>query len=462
MALIFLLILTVVGASLMLLSSSETWSSMNYRMMTQSRYGAESGVSVAANYIMNTYVPPSAGGADSLANYDMTKSPVQYGGQNVVLSSNSAMPSNYPVPGVITAFQTAMTTPGFISAGNSQVNYNAYATLLSMGTVNSFGNMVTVQMWQITANGSINTVKNSLEQVTAVMERQVTPAQSYAAFAMASGCGSLNFTGGATTNSYDSSAPLVGGLPVIGAYGGNVGSNGNLNESGNVTIDGTMSTPRTGVGNCSAGGVDAWSSSGTATVTGGLIQLPQAITLPTPVIPAPGTTDVTLNGNTFQTLAPGNYQDIKISSGSILTLTPGIYNINSINESGQGQILLAPDPVTHLYGQVTINVAGNNTNQPIDLTGGGAVNPSLNAAYLTINYAGTDNVSMTGGSQSAVVMNAPNAPVKLTGNADFFGSIIGATITDTGSGAIHYDRNLSNNTFAVSNYMLDSFSWTKF
>jgi len=119
MSLIFLLVLTVVGASLMLLSSSETWSSMNYRMMTQSRYGAESGVSVAANYIMNTYVAPSAAGADSLASYDTTKSPVQFGGQPVVLSSDSAVASNYPVGSVVTNFQTAMTTPGFVTAGNT-------------------------------------------------------------------------------------------------------------------------------------------------------------------------------------------------------------------------------------------------------------------------------------------------------------------------------------------------------
>jgi len=43
----------------------------------------------------------------------------------------------------------------------------------------------------------------------------------------------------------------------------------------------------------------------------------------------------------------------------------------------------------------------NNATTPIDLTGGGAVNPSLNAAYLTINYAGTGTVKMTGGSSSA-------------------------------------------------------------
>src|ERR1700746_1237975 len=96
MSLIFVLVLSVVGASLMFLSTSETWSSMNYRMMTQARYGAESGISAAANFIMYNYVPPSAGGADNLANYDITKSPVLFGGQPVIISANPAVQSNYP------------------------------------------------------------------------------------------------------------------------------------------------------------------------------------------------------------------------------------------------------------------------------------------------------------------------------------------------------------------------------
>ncbi len=53
-ALIFILVLSVTAASLMFLSQSETWASMNYRMMTQARYGAEAGIHAAANYIMNT------------------------------------------------------------------------------------------------------------------------------------------------------------------------------------------------------------------------------------------------------------------------------------------------------------------------------------------------------------------------------------------------------------------------
>lgn len=460
-SLIFLLVLSVMGASLMFLSQSETWSSMNYRMMTQSRYGAESGVNAAANYIINTYTAPAAAGPDPLAAYDITKSPVQFGGQPVVLSNNPAVPSNYPVAGVVNAFQNAMNTPGTVAAGNTTVGYNAYATLLTMDTVNSFGNIITVQMWQITGDGSIRGVRNSLEEVTAVIERQVTPSNAYAAFALGNGCGALQFIGNASTNSYDSSQ-MAGGLPVFGNYGGNVGSNGNLNENGNVTINGTMSTPRTGVGNCAGGNVTAWTDTGNATVTGGLVDLPQPITYPTPVIPPPGTTNISLNGKATQTLTAGNYGDISVSSNSVLYLQPGIYNINSLTEAGQGNVVLVPDPVTGKYGQVVLNVTGNNQSIPIDLTGGGFSNPSLNPAYLTINYAGTGTVKLVGGSGAAAVANAPNATVQLSGNADFYGSFIGQTIQVNGNGTIHYDRNLSKNTFSVSNYMMDSFSWTKF
>lgn len=461
MSLIFLLVLSVIGASLMFLSQSETWSSMNYRMMTQARYGAESGVSQAANFIMNSYTAPSAGGADNIANYNITVSPVTYGGNPVIISADSSKASNYPVAGVITNFQNAMSNPGYVTAGNNKVNYKAYATLLSMDAVNSFGNTITVQMWQITASGSVSGVKNGLEQVTAIMERQVTPAQTYAAFAMGTGCGVLNFTGNAHTDSYDSGA-LVGGAPVIGNYDGNVGANGNLNETGNVTINGTMSTPRTGVGNCAAGNVDAWSTSGKATVTGGLVDLPQTITFPVPVIPPAGTTNVSLNGKAAQTLTPGNYGDISISSQCTLTLTPGVYNINSLSESGQGQVVIAPDPVTGQYGQVTVNVTGANQANPLDLSGGGFLNSSYVAAYFTVNYAGTGTIKITGGAGSAVVINAPNASAQISGNGDLFGSIIANNITDTGNGGINYDRGLSRNTYSVSNYMLDSFSWTKY
>jgi hypothetical protein len=467
LAILLVLVLSVMAGSLMFLSRSETWSSMNYRMMSQSRYGAESGLSMAADFIVNQYAAPTAAGVDPLANYDTTVSPVLANGQPVVLSTMPGTPSNYPVGTVVTAFQTALTNPGGVLAGGTTVTYQAKATLLSMGTVTSYGNPITVQMWKITADGTINGVSNSREEVTAILERQVTPATVYAAFATANGCGALSFAGGGVTNSYDSSTLTVNnGVAVAPStyqtYGGNVGSNGNLAESGaQTTIYGTMSTPDTGVGNCSGGNVTAWTDNGKAVVTGGLVKLPQIVTFPNPVIPPPGTTNE--NINSAVSLPPGDYGDINLTGQGTLTLTPGTYNINSISEQGANTtVVVAPDPITHLPGPVTINVTGNNQATPISLTGNGVQNPTLDPGTMQINYAGTGTVKIAGNSSSAFVVYAPNSNITLTGGSDFYGAILGNTVTNKGGTAIHYDRNLSKKSFIVSNFMLDSFNWAKF
>jgi type II secretory pathway component PulK len=59
LTLILLLILSVMAISLLFMGQAETWSSMNYRMMTQARYGAEAGINQAANYIQFTYAAPT-------------------------------------------------------------------------------------------------------------------------------------------------------------------------------------------------------------------------------------------------------------------------------------------------------------------------------------------------------------------------------------------------------------------
>jgi len=47
LALILVLVLSVMAVSLLFVARTETWSSMNYRAMTQGRYTAESGISAA-------------------------------------------------------------------------------------------------------------------------------------------------------------------------------------------------------------------------------------------------------------------------------------------------------------------------------------------------------------------------------------------------------------------------------
>src|SRR5689334_7479429 len=121
--------LSAIGASLLMLANNETYASMNYRMMSQARYGAEAGVLRAANYLTQVYQDPGLVAGDPLTNYNMTVSPVTYGGNPVVLSADPNKASNYPYAAAQTAFSAAVT--GSLSAGQT-VTYTAYATLVSM------------------------------------------------------------------------------------------------------------------------------------------------------------------------------------------------------------------------------------------------------------------------------------------------------------------------------------------
>jgi len=84
-ALIMIFVMSVMAVSLMFISQSETWSSLNYRLTSQARDGAEAGVDSAANYIMNIYTPPSpASTTDPLSGYNYTSVyPVQVGSATV-------------------------------------------------------------------------------------------------------------------------------------------------------------------------------------------------------------------------------------------------------------------------------------------------------------------------------------------------------------------------------------------
>ena len=486
LSLFLMMAMSVVAASLMFMSQTETYSSMNYRLMSQSRYAAEAGIQKAANFFLWGYTTPTPGGADAIGAYTYTGvSPVQYNGQPVVLSANPGVASNYPVAGVQAAFLNAVS--GSLAMGGTSVSYQPYATLMSMQQVNTYGGgTATLQTWLITSDGTVTAGRTSKIEVTAMIETQAVPATGYAAFSTNGGCGSMTFSGSSVTESYDSSTYNgVGGITAanggLAASGGNVGTNGNLGESGNATIDGSLSTPRVGVGNCSAGNVDAMSSSGHASITGGVVQLPQTQAYPPPTAPnpAPPTSNLTINsssscaslglsapatcsgaGGTLtinpngSTVSLGN---ITVSGGGNLTLAGGTYNINSIAFTGNSTMAISPGT-----GAVIMNVAGSGQATPIDFTGGSFSNSSFNPAEFQIQYAGTGNIVLTGNSTAAAMVYAPNASGTLTGNDSFYGSIITSTLSVTGNASIYYDRHLSTTFFTVGNTMVSSFSWKRF
>lgn len=510
LALILLLVMSVMAVSLMFISQTETWSSLNYKLMSQARDGAEAGINAGANYLINTYTPPTTSGTDTLSKYNYNMSPVQTpasatSGEDVFLATTGTKKTNnYPVSSVITGFQN--TAEGSLTAGNLTVTYATSARLLTMEQVTPWGTVipVTVQTWRITSDGAINGVRNADEELSATLEKQVTPVFTYAAFTTGSGCGSLNFGGGGTTASYDSSnMTMSGGVPVTSNSNGNVGTNGNLFTNGKpTTINGSLSTPRTGTGTCSSGGgVDAWTSSG-GKVTGGIVHLPQAVVYPPPATPnpVPPTTQPLILHNmaadcggvvgcTYGTASPPNgcpagdfclapgtcppaapvapalsgpgvYGDLTLQGTIHLSSGPGTgcYNINSLIESGGGTITIDSGPVI-------VNVAGSGTNSanPINLTGGGVIDTAgWGAQMFQLMYAGTGTVNLKGGANAIGVVYAPNATIAFNSTGgNWYGSVIGATMTDMGGATLNYDMNLRKQAVTVGNWMLDSFTWKK-
>src|SRR4029077_984242 len=168
LALILILVMSVMAISLMFISQSETWASLNYRLTSQARDGAEAGVNSAANYIMNMYIPPASTGTDPLSGYNYTSVyPVQVGsantsGHDAYLSANtSTKASTYPISSIQTAFNTTGRGKGSFAAGNATVNYATYARLLSMTKLNSAvsGSQAVVQTWEITSDGTISGIR---------------------------------------------------------------------------------------------------------------------------------------------------------------------------------------------------------------------------------------------------------------------------------------------------------------
>ncbi len=476
-ALLVILALSAIGAAMLVLSETETYASMNYRMMSQARYGAEAGAHRAVNFLINSYAVPGTAG-DPLANYDTSVSPVTYNNQPVVLTSVAGQSSNYPVSAKATAFAQAVT--GSLPAGIS-VNYGATATLIGMRSILQYGatTPTVIQTWRITGLGTLAGTRPAAAEVATVLERNVTPAHSFGVFAMNPTCGALTWGGASSSDSYDSTTMAQNGQPpATEQFGARLGTNGNLQVQGNAQVYGTLSTPRAGVGNCTAGAVTALTQTGQAQVTEGVIQLPQSLSYPPPdpPNPMPPTTSVSISGNSTCAVVAGSGAQCS-KSGSTMTLDPlggtvllgnvtmqgggatlrlraGTYNINSFSMAGNTQLIIETGPVV-------FNIAGQGVTTPIDFTGGSTANESYLPTDFKILYGGTGAIKVAGNTAMAAMLYAPNSDVTLTGGSHFYGSIVGATVTDTGGTAFHFDRSLLNDFFVVGNHMLSAFTWKK-
>ena len=439
-ALLVLAILSVLAASVMLVTQTETWSATNNRSMLQARYAAEAGAQKTLNYLRYNYVAP----ANPAATFDLTKYPAQFNGNDVILSAMSGVNANYPDAAVQTAFSNTLMDASVPGVG-VPASYEVTAKLMSMQGA--------IQTWEITSQGNVPNIRNAQVQVVMRVERTWTPLLTYAVFGTGNGCGDLTLSGGALIDSFDSSAGTY--AATVQASGGNVGSNGNVTLSGaNTTVEGNISVLNPAQGACAAGD-DITNSSGAGAFQG-TTTLPGPQTYPAvPAInPVPPTTNQNYTSDT--TLPPGNYGNVSMSGNKTLTFSPGTYNLNSLVLSGNSEIQISPP------GQVVINIQGTGATNALDLSGGTITNTTDIPLNLQINYGGSQPIGLSGGSDSYAVVYAPNAPITISGGGDWYGAVLGKSFTDSGGSAVHFDRSLLRNLVQPGPYYPISFTWSKF
>lgn len=475
-----MLILALLAGAILYAAQLDTISSYNYGASTRAGYIADAGLQQALNWFQYQYCDSNNTNGtcpykEAISSYTTTTTPVEYGGQPVVLDASGST-SNYPNADAISSFQSALQNA---SIANGQGSITAVATLISDTSVHTINGYQSLERWELQVTGywSQNGVNLAHTQVVGFVEEAITPISNYAMFTTGKTCGSITMQGGAYTDSYDSS---LGYSTSASSSGGDVGSYGNIQASGGATIGGNAYVPGGITGSCSAGSpVGFTQSGGNVTVNGSIKSMTADLSFPTPTMAYDCTAstnclsvpsadsggNITLTPNCTQTSTSSSctsdgYSNLQLTAGQTVVLPGGtsgvtnVYYINSIVSSGQANVLISPAGSVQLY----LVGDGISAGSYVVYLDGGSITNTLAPSDLQIYYAGQGSIDLTGGSQSSFLLYAPNASAKLEGSTNFYGSIIANAITETGSAAVHYDRQLRNTTMVLDPFLLVSWN----
>jgi Tfp pilus assembly protein PilX len=445
-ALVVLLILSTLTASLIFSSRTEVWSTSNYRLMMQARYAAESGAQNAINWINTTNPMPP------VALLDLSKSPVQHNGRPVVLSAMSGVASNYPTGAVQTAFSNTLIDQA-VGAGVNATS-GSYATLMSMKPIGASY----LQIWQVTAQGRIAGVKAASVQIVETIEKNTSALQNFAVYAVSPACNALSFDGNITTDSWNSGAGTYGATKQ--ASGGNIGTNGSMHGDSGDNIQGSLTTPQNPTtGSCPGA---ALSGIGAGAIKGGIVR-GAVLSFPPPSMPAQPLGNATTNNSypdgTF-TLSPGTYGNITLHKTTI-HVSAGVYNMNSFSTTDAASIIFDSTPVVfNVWG--TNPSGGSSVGYNFFKTGGPlAMSGSTVPSAFTINSLSQGTFSLNDAWALYSTINIPNSNVAFTNSGDLYGSLIAYTVTPTSNTKFHFDT-ASTTSGVVGNYHVTSFNWSRF
>ena len=297
------------------------------------------------------------------------------------------------------------------------------------------------QLWRVTVQGSASQEQRHIEAVV-----QLSP-QSIFQFALF-GDQTVSVSGHATTDSYDSRNGLYNGSAH--GHNGDVGTNataaGGIAVGGSIFVDGqlvvgpTVSNPSSVV----TGFNPAFVTGGTSppSDTQDVVSAPRSF--PMSPVSAAGLTCAafTVTGNTTKTL-PAD-----APAGACVGQTCCFTNLTV---QGSGTLTAS--------SQVTVYVTGELSAKGDSLIGVSSEPKRMLFLLTNDSDATLEEGTLTGSTQFYGGIYGPQSTIKITGNAEIFGSVIAERVNVTGSAVIHYDEGLTQQTQISNLFTTAITSW---
>lgn len=379
-ALLFLMVLTVLGTTAIMISSTDIKIGGNYKLSKQAFYAAEAGINQVINHYRTTP-----------ADFDITKT----------TASSIGLPGTKP------------------TTANLGTDAAFWITNITYDTASP-------PTWvEIKGHGTV--INSNADSKIVVRLEPIYPNPfTFAAF----GDEGVVLSGQGDVDSYNSSVASYD--PANPGSNGDVGtnatSNGVISLSGQAEVKGDAvvgpgGDPTTGV-----------TTSGQSSVSGSKSAADSAKDM-TPKSDPGGGTPLIVSGT--MPIGAGTYRvsSISLSSQTTVTISGNVtlYVTGNFTTSGQSKINITSGSSLTMYVSGDIHMAGQ-----------GIVNLNNKPENLIIYGTETcTSVHLSGQAELFGAIYAPKAEAQFTGQADIYGSIIAKTVNVSGQGDIHYDEALS-------------------
>ena len=133
------------------------------------------------------------------------------------------------------------------------------------------------------------------------------------------------------------------------------------------------------------------------------------------------------------------FRSVTVKSNSTLVLrtttTPYFFQTLTLVNNSNSTIDIQPNPAGKKVELFVVNITGNKFN-------GNQVVNSGRPTSFTLNYLGTNMLTLDGSAAMNVALVAANTGVTVSGNFEYKGSLLAKQLYLQGSGGIHYDEDL--------------------